>query len=241
MLNDSQPDEAKQTFSPAACPWKLPEVAVVLVIAIFVSSVPHLWSYGSAKALGLDLLSYLLQSACFLLLPLLDVGLFHDGLPEWLGFRSPPLNGRWRIGILAGLVLFITSVLASLLVSAILPERFIQAQPVLMMLQSAGNWFDLLLVALFIVVLAPLAEEVLFRAFLYPPLRTRLGRNWGLLVSGLVFGAIHLNLAGFFSLALCGLILTWLYDRYQDIGVVIIAHGVLNGITLLLFFALDYA
>jgi|GEM_PF-2331986 len=238
MLNDSSPDQAKPAFSLTSCPWKLAEVFAVIVTAVVVSSLPQFWTAGPAKVFGLNLLSYLLQCACFFLLPLLDVGLLHDGQPEWLGFRSGALGGRRKIGLLAGVLLFGANFLTALLISLILPERLIQPQAVIVLLQSAGNWFELLLLTLFVVVFAPIAEEAVFRAFLYPPLRTRLGRKKALLVAGLLFGAVHLNLAGFLPLALCGLILAWLYDRYQDIRVNIIAHGILNGITMLLFFAL---
>ena len=233
MLNEPR-DETKPDFSPTACPWKLSEAAVILVLAVMISILPQLGFSG--RAFGRGLISYLLQCAAFFLLPLADVGLRHQGRPEWLGFRPGSWLGRLKLGLIFGLLLLFGSLAVSALVSWILPEQLIRTQDVVLMLGKAANAFELLLLVLFIVVLSPIAEEMLFRAFLYPPLLTALGRKWGILASGAVFGAIHMNLAGFLPLALCGLILTWLYDRYQDIGLNILAHALLNGLTMVIFF-----
>ena len=63
------------------------------------------------------------------------------------------------------------------------------------------------------VVLAPIAEEAIFRGVLYPAFRNR-GHRWiGLWVTALLFGAIHVNLAAFVPLTFLALVFTWLYER----------------------------
>jgi membrane protease YdiL (CAAX protease family) len=76
--------------------------------------------------------------------------------------------------------------------------------------------------------LAPVNEELLFRRALFHYLRQRFGRAPALLVSGLVFGAIHGHLAGFPALTLLGIALAVAYEKTGDIRVPIVAHGLFN-------------
>jgi membrane protease YdiL (CAAX protease family) len=76
--------------------------------------------------------------------------------------------------------------------------------------------------------LAPLYEELLFRAGLYRFCRQKLGRNRALLVSGCVFGALHQNLAGFLPLSLFGIALALAYEVTGSIRVAVVAHGLFN-------------
>ena len=82
-------------------------------------------------------------------------------------------------------------------------------------------------------VLAPLNEELIFRAGLYRFCRQKLGRPAALLLSGGLFGALHLNLAGFLPLALLGILLALAYDATGDIRVSVVAHGLFNFNTIL--------
>lgn len=76
--------------------------------------------------------------------------------------------------------------------------------------------------------LAPLNEELLFRAGLYRFCRQRLGRNWALVISGLCFGALHANWASLLPLAVLGMALAVAYEATGDIRVSVIAHGLFN-------------
>lgn len=83
-------------------------------------------------------------------------------------------------------------------------------------------------------VLAPIYEELLFRAGLYRFCRQRLGRGWALLISGACFGALHGNAAGFLPLAVLGVALALVYEATGSIRVAIIAHGLFNLNTVLI-------
>ncbi|AOS45649.1 CAAX amino terminal protease self- immunity [Lacunisphaera limnophila] len=82
--------------------------------------------------------------------------------------------------------------------------------------------------------LAPLSEELIFRAGLYRYLRQRLGRTPALLVSGVCFGALHGNWAGFLPLAVLGMILALAYEATGSIRVAIVAHSLFNLNTVLI-------
>ena len=77
-------------------------------------------------------------------------------------------------------------------------------------------------------VLAPIYEELLFRAGLYRFCRQKLGRGWALVISGVCFGALHGNWAGFFPLAGLGMGLALAYEATGSIRVAIIAHALFN-------------
>ena len=77
-------------------------------------------------------------------------------------------------------------------------------------------------------VLAPVYEELLFRAGLYRFCRQRLGRGAALVISGVCFGALHGNWAGFLPLAVLGMGLAVAYEATGSIRVPIIAHGLFN-------------
>lgn len=77
-------------------------------------------------------------------------------------------------------------------------------------------------------VLAPLSEELMFRAGLYRFCRQRLGRPTALLINGVCFGALHGNWAGFLPLALLGVALSLAYEATGDIRVSVVAHALFN-------------
>lgn len=86
-------------------------------------------------------------------------------------------------------------------------------------------------------VLAPISEELIFRAGLYRYIRQKLGRVPALLASGLLFGALHGNWAGFLPLAALGMLLAVAYEATGSIAVVMITHAFFNLNTILIVFS----
>lgn len=85
--------------------------------------------------------------------------------------------------------------------------------------------------------LAPLTEELVFRAGVYRFIRQKLGRWPALLVSSASFGALHANWAGFLPLAALGAILALAYEATGSIRVAVAAHALFNLNTVLLVLA----
>ncbi|KXU35782.1 hypothetical protein AXK11_05400 [Cephaloticoccus primus] len=84
------------------------------------------------------------------------------------------------------------------------------------------------------VVLAPLTEELIFRAGLFRYLRTRAPRWVALALPALLFAALHANLASFAPLAVLGLIFALAYERSGTLAVPILAHALFNLNTILM-------
>lgn len=76
--------------------------------------------------------------------------------------------------------------------------------------------------------LAPVAEEVFFRGYVFRAITARKGLARGLLYSSFLFGLVHLNLAAFLPIAVGALLLAVAYHRSGDLWTAIIAHAVNN-------------
>jgi membrane protease YdiL (CAAX protease family) len=80
----------------------------------------------------------------------------------------------------------------------------------------------------FAIVLAPVAEEFVFRGMLYPFIK-QLGRpRLALFGVSLLFAAIHLDAAIFVPLFVLALALTWLYEFTDNLLAPIAAHSLFN-------------
>lgn len=87
-----------------------------------------------------------------------------------------------------------------------------------------------------IVVVAPVAEEALFRGLFFGAMRTRTSFAVAAGVSGVLFGAVHLTTGDFAVaglLAFFGVLLAWLYEKTGSLGPPIALHGVNNAIAIL--------
>ena len=92
----------------------------------------------------------------------------------------------------------------------------------------AGVWWQRAYLGFFAVVLAPLAEEGLFRGVFFVFLRDRGFPRLAFWGTGIFFGLIHLNVAAFVPLTLFGLALAWLYQRTGNLLACITAHALFN-------------
>lgn len=87
---------------------------------------------------------------------------------------------------------------------------------------------------LMIVLLAPVAEELFFRGFVFAGLRTRWSLWPAAITSGLIFGLVHAptGITTVVPLATLGIALCWLYNRTGSLWPCVIAHMINNGLAL---------
>ncbi|MBR1389067.1 MAG: CPBP family intramembrane metalloprotease [Prevotella sp.] len=124
-------------------------------------------------------------------------------------------------------------------IGVIIPSSWFQE-----MLPELPNWaendFDMILrsrIGYFVVgLMAPLAEEVVFRGAVLRALLRWNSRPWGAIaLSALLFSAAHMNPAQFPHTFLVGLLLGWLYYRTDSIIPGIVYHWVNNTIAYVLY------
>ena len=159
------------------------------------------------------------------------------GWAEAFGFRI-----QWKRAVLfgsAGALAFLAIGLTLQSASIRLLERFhVEAkdQTIVDVLRDSttlGNWVVLGVTA---IVLAPLAEEMLFRGILYPAIKQTGHPRLALWGTSLAFAVIHFNLATFVPLLLLALILTWLYEATGNLLASITAHACFNALNFAMLF-----
>ncbi len=86
-------------------------------------------------------------------------------------------------------------------------------------------------------ILAPIAEEMVFRGAVLRTLLTSVCNPWlAIVVSAVLFGAIHGNVPQFLHAMLVGLLLGWAYFRTKSILPGLVVHWVNNSVAFLLCF-----
>lgn len=155
----------------------------------------------------------------------------HDRL-RTLGFRRP--KGGW-IGLTA--LTYLGFVGFAVLLSALGGDQ--QQEDLTEDLGVDDSIGLTIAAALLVVIAAPIGEEVFFRGFFFSALRRRSPFWLAALVSGGLFGAVHLstsNVTASVQLAVLGVLLAWLLERTGSIVPCIALHAANNGVafTLLL-------
>jgi membrane protease YdiL (CAAX protease family) len=137
----------------------------------------------------------------------------------------------------AGIVLLIAA-------SAILPidalsgffERYRSVNPdytdLLISIKPKG-FQSFLVVALGIAFAAPLSEELLFRGFIQRILQRNTQKTLAIVLSGLIFGASHFDLALIPGIALLGIIFGYIFVRSGNLFYSFFAHALYNFVSLL--------
>ncbi|MDB5338991.1 MAG: Abortive infection protein [Planctomycetaceae bacterium] len=105
--------------------------------------------------------------------------------------------------------------------------------PMLELLKHSSNhWQTLPWIALEVVVLAPLVEELLFRVVLQGALEREIPAVWAIILTAAAFACIHQQ-ADWLPLFPLALILGYIYYRRRSYIAVVVLHGLFNAISLL--------
>lgn len=91
---------------------------------------------------------------------------------------------------------------------------------------------SLIRIAPWIILIGPVAEEVFFRGYAFRFITEHLGLPAGLIVSSVMFAAIHLNLSGFLIYLVIGCVLAWVYERTGSLVAPIVGHMTVNAVVL---------
>lgn len=170
-------------------------------------------------------------------------------LPLWAGYLTMPLVAARRKGngviadfglrvrpwdVPAGLAIGVLSqvVLVPLVylpIFQIIGERDVSADA-RALTDRAEDPFGVALLILVVVVGAPIVEELFFRGLLLRSAERRWGSVWAVIVSSLVFGAVHLQPLQFPALVAVGVVFALLALRTGRLGPSIFAHIGFNAV-----------
>lgn len=229
-------------------PWNLPvSEFFFFVLSVLAGSflLAGLASAG-AKPLGLRGDAATVLSGAAAQLGMLAGALIYWSKPERGPPTAPPEAPN---SFVSGAATFVIC-LPLLLITAALWELVLKAcglpverQDLITMFANAESpWLLAIMIALAIVI-APLTEELVFRAGLYRFLRTRIPRWIALTAPALVFASLHVNwktLQGLTSLApltVLAILFSLAYERTGRIGTSIVAHALFNLNTVILIFS----
>ncbi|MEW6661057.1 MAG: CPBP family intramembrane glutamic endopeptidase [Bacillota bacterium] len=224
MIEDKEPPSSLLSLKEAAVLLALIALIITVsasIINVIIKPWPDIWRFfiltfwQSLVVIGIVGLVFFSRQ-----LSLQDLGLDLSGF-----FRGLGLGINWGIGIFIGVVF--TGMLVQLLLPfPPKPQAFTDV------LLAARLPVELGAGILIGVVLAPLAEELLFRGMLFPAMREKMGLATAIILNGAVFAGVHMDLFRFIPLAVGGMLLAWLFNRSRNLYVAIAAHSTWNALML---------
>ena len=166
--------------------------------------------------------------------------------PVWLadtfGFNRKNTGRCLMLGLVTGLGLVLISMVLALLTSQLIHALGDQVEPqklvTLIAEESAKkeNIPTLIFFVVMAVVVAPIAEEILFRGILYPAIKQIGYPRLAAIGTALLFALFHVNLLTFASLTVVALGLIALYEFTDNLLAPITAHAVFNASNLIMLF-----
>jgi membrane protease YdiL (CAAX protease family) len=169
-------------------------------------------------------------------------------LPAWFlgpgkngsGWRSLGLRGyAWLSSLGPLLAVFLGTLVINGVWGVVRQRLGLQGQPDYLPLFGEG--VRGLIMALVVgAIVAPFAEEVFFRGYLYAGLRQRWGVAWGLVISSLIFSVVHVIPGVMPPIFVMGLLLAWLYERTDSLWPSIALHGMINGMAFLAAYLIQH-
>ena len=103
-------------------------------------------------------------------------------------------------------------------------------------LRVSMSWPGRITLGVAAILLAPLAEEMLFRGILYPAVKQVGFPRLALWGTSLLFAAVHMNMVTFLPLTVLALVLTALYERTNNLLAPIMAHALFNALNFVTLF-----
>ncbi len=193
--------------------------------------------------------SMALQNGLFVAVPAVYITRKYRQSLASIGFRWRPTGKELRTGVVLGFLMLVfglsfgaaAQAVAQLLVSPEVLKGWLDAG------KSLGNedfikdaisspvyrWMILIAAG----ALAPFGEEFFFRGFLFRAVRHRFGLAAGVVVSSIVFAAIHGAPLQVFLIIPIGIVLALAYHRTGSLWVVITMHAVFNSTQILYLIA----
>jgi len=109
-------------------------------------------------------------------------------------------------------------------------------QPIVRIFMEEKTTGILLLSTLFAAIFGPVAEEIFFRGFLYSSIKKIAGSFWGIMITSVIFSALHAHPVGFLPIMALGMLLAYMYEKTGSLVPCISIHIIHNVIMVVLVF-----
>lgn len=212
----------------------LPLIGLVFLVYFALTAMPGGEEVPLEKKFGPEVLVASIFFQLLLMGMVAAFVLWRVKLTEWLGLR-------WKMWPLAFAIAPLTVFFMWCLMGALhlagwngWLERSLgidSMQEAVKLLQEAKDPLVIILMAIAAVIVAPLAEEVIFRGYLYPAAKRFCGPAGAILFSSLVFAAAHGNVVALLPLFALAVILCLLYEFTGSIWACISVHFLFNAAT----------
>lgn len=146
-----------------------------------------------------------------------------------LGFRKPEgkvsreIFAGWK-GYVAIFPVFIGVLLLLLYLVEVLKIEPPAHPLVGVFLEEEGVPWMILFSMFLATVVGPVIEEIFFRGFCYPVLKSKIGKIWAMIATSAFFALIHENSFAFLPIFILGMGLNYLYEKRQSIIAPITLH-----------------
>ncbi|TDB39506.1 MAG: CPBP family intramembrane metalloprotease [Actinobacteria bacterium] len=219
-------------LTPVGWPWPLMFVLVAIAVASTYGGSWIAYRSGILRDMTPDVRAIALTTIIFLqYLPAIVVA-FLWARGRGVGFSEAFAVRRFKLGAGIGMAIGLAFVGRALGVQyalfmnrlgVVAPEtpditRFFPASPI-----------GVMATIMTAVVIAPLAEEAIFRGVVFPGLRERWGQIAGIVVSSALFALIHFQWYQFVPILLLGVLLAWVTSATRSIWPAVVCHAVFNG------------
>jgi membrane protease YdiL (CAAX protease family) len=187
------------------------------------SGVKHVTSSPGLTAAGTVIIDLCVVLAC-----LVFAAMVARPRPWHLGLRGAPLGPTATVAGIGVLSFFLFSLVYSALVRPDEPQKVVND------LGADTNTALLVVGAVVVIAVAPVCEELFFRAFLYRVLRMRMSVWLAAGIDGLVFGLVHASstsLTALPILAFLGIVFCYVYERTGTLFATIALHALNNTIS----------
>lgn len=230
-----------ERFGSPRTPWGLNEAFKAMVLMFFLDLVlsagfSYVFSLLGADTTNLALMTGILARS-ILMIGYLGWVARKRGI-GWSDLGLCP-NRPWK-QVLWGLAGYLAMIPVYLLVLAVLVVvlKFFHietpVQTPVQILYTESNTAAVMAFVFFMGILGPWFEEILFRGFVYPAFRARMGVRFGILASSVLFAALHGHGIAFAPILVLGLALHLLYERSGSVIPGAVLHMTHNSAMLLL-------
>jgi uncharacterized protein len=192
--------------------------------------------FRTADDMGSVLLATLSLYGAVILLGIIFLK-FHDvSWQDALGLRQP--NWKRHLLLAAGMLVVVLPVMLVLkYISEIVLQKMgwtVNEQDAVTMFTDANSIWLRVYLGLYAVLLAPMAEEFVFRGLLFSAAKRAGWPKFAWLGVSFLFAVMHHNAPTFVPLFVFALALTWLYEKTQGLLAPMVAHSLFNSINLAL-------